>query len=116
MRPFLLSSFIFVRCFKTAYTDHCNTKHPPIGSRNIDSRRLTPTKSILGETENEIPDQDRYSGLDDDQWVANGTDKEYIPGAEDIGCILKVSQVRMRRCRILMVYFFLNPDGMQINP
>ena len=55
---------------------------------------MTPTKSILNEskyaTENEIPDQDQYSGLDDDQWVANGSDKEYIPDAEDIGCILKV--------------------------
>lgn len=61
-------------------------------------RRLTPTKSILADskyaTENEIPEQDQYSSLEDDQWVANGTDKEYVPVAEDIGCILKVSQRR----------------------
>jgi hypothetical protein len=56
---------------------------------------MTPTKNILGDSsyaaENEILEHDQYSGLDDDQWVANGSDKEYVPVAEDIGCILKVS-------------------------
>ena len=94
MAPLTVLYYTIFRCFKTAYTDHCNTKHPPVSSRSNDTRRMTPTKSILNEskyaTENEIPDQDQYSGLDDDQWVANGSDKEYIPDAEDIGCILKV--------------------------
>ena len=29
-------------------------------------------------------------GLDDDNWVVSGSEKEYIPMAEDVGCVLKV--------------------------
>jgi hypothetical protein len=28
---------------------------------------------------------------DDDDWVANCVEKEYIPVLEDVGCVLKVS-------------------------
>jgi hypothetical protein len=95
MAPLIAPYHVLIRCFKTAYTDHCNTKHPPVSSRNADARRMTPTKNILGDSnyaaESEISEHDQYSGLDEDQWVANGSDKEYVPVAEDIGCILKVS-------------------------
>ena len=30
---------------------------------------------------------------DDDDWVANCVEKEYIPVLEDVGCILKVSKL-----------------------
>lgn len=31
-------------------------------------------------------------GLDDDNWVVSGSEKEYVPRAEDVGCVLKVCE------------------------
>lgn len=71
-------------CFKLAYGDHCTTKHLRV-------RKGPERKSpISGITDISTVDNETIDGLDDDNWVVSGSEKEYIPMAEDVGCVLKV--------------------------
>jgi hypothetical protein len=93
------------RCFRAAYSDHCASKHPSLDSRLIDGKKQASSISAVKEgglasVENELTDANssdmkgQQLGMpiisDDDDWVANCVEKEYIPVLEDVGCILKV--------------------------
>lgn len=94
------------RCFRAAYSDHCASKHASLDSRLIDGKKQSTSSSAVREgglasVENELIDANSSDMKgqqlcvpiisDDDDWVANCVEKEYIPVLEDVGCVLKVS-------------------------
>lgn len=83
---------IISRCFKAAWRDH-RCKHSQIDAsvstespthisdkdsvlQNIDSSNTVPNVSI--------------TAMNEDSWVAIGINKEYVPTADDVGCVLRV--------------------------
>ena len=93
------------RCFRAAYSDHCASKHTLLDSKLIDGRKQTSSSSRVSEavlsavdTESSDTNISDMKGQplsvpvisDDDDWVANCDEKEYIPVLEDVGCVLKV--------------------------
>lgn len=104
----------FTRCFRAAYSDHCASKHASLDCKFIDGRKQNSSISAVREGASssvEIEPSDinisdmRGQPLslpfisDDDDWVANCVEKEYIPVLEDVGCVLKVKTVSKRARR-----------------
>ena len=99
---FLLTIFSsqLTRCFRAAYSDHCASKHATLGGRKQLSSSSATCESGLPSIENDSFDTNMSdmkgqlssvpSIADDDDWVANCVEKEYIPVLEDVGCVLKV--------------------------
>jgi CCR4-NOT transcription complex subunit 6 len=98
------SFFCSAACFKAGYKGHCHSQHASMSindqrslKRQFANRNYHSGEDLLAaladtdmiDTNHAIVIPEIFAAVEND-WVASGIQKEYIPLADDVGCVLKV--------------------------